>query len=481
MTKSPEVVIIGAGLSGLRAANELLAKGFFDVTLLEGRDRVGGRTHTSIPETWTTALDLGCAWIHGTTGNPLFALAEQLGAVYHELERAAIYDQGWISAPETNKILDFVFDLGDRAVKLSKSQHDDISPDKTFHSFCISQIETEPSFNSIERRRAKKLAYIYTNISAAEVTKQSLRNYLLEEELPGRSPMLASTYDPIIRNIARNVLDLQLVKFQCKVFRIEQLATKRLRVHYTNGVTRKPDFIEADAVIVTVPLGVLQSSTIEFEPRLPGQLSQAINAIGMGNAEKLFIKFRTPFWRLKDNITDPRDIGLLNSDTFIFLPEEESEFMIELISLSNFPVDMEPILLCFSAGVVADSLSTRWKKEGKNAVKSFMMQFVKRLPGYAETESCQIDDLFFTDWNHDEFCLGSYSYSPSGSDETPADCDAIATGWPEARIFFAGEHAVPLNSGNELGVNCTLVRNTDWLTLCRQLMQPTFRELMQPI
>ena len=38
-----DVVVIGAGLAGLTAASELSGMGF-DVVVLEGRDRVGGRT-----------------------------------------------------------------------------------------------------------------------------------------------------------------------------------------------------------------------------------------------------------------------------------------------------------------------------------------------------------------------------------------------------------------------------------------------------
>ena len=41
--KSPKVVIIGAGISGLAAASDLAKAGFTDVMVLEASDRVGGR------------------------------------------------------------------------------------------------------------------------------------------------------------------------------------------------------------------------------------------------------------------------------------------------------------------------------------------------------------------------------------------------------------------------------------------------------
>ena len=39
---SPYVGIIGAGVSGLRCASVLIEQGF-DVTVIEARDRIGGR------------------------------------------------------------------------------------------------------------------------------------------------------------------------------------------------------------------------------------------------------------------------------------------------------------------------------------------------------------------------------------------------------------------------------------------------------
>ncbi len=72
------VIVVGAGMAGLSAARALADRGL-PVTVVEARDRIGGRVHTSTR--WPDLpMDLGASWIHGTTGNPLTDLARAAGA-----------------------------------------------------------------------------------------------------------------------------------------------------------------------------------------------------------------------------------------------------------------------------------------------------------------------------------------------------------------------------------------------------------------
>ena len=73
MGKNRRVLVIGAGMAGLGAARTL-ADGGARVTVIEARDRLGGRTHTS--HLWPDLpVDMGASWIHGTKGNPVTDLA----------------------------------------------------------------------------------------------------------------------------------------------------------------------------------------------------------------------------------------------------------------------------------------------------------------------------------------------------------------------------------------------------------------------
>ena len=56
-----------------------------------------------------------------------------------------------------------------------------------------------------------------------------------------------------------------------------------VRVHTKGG----GDGLEADACLVTVPLGVLKTSAIKFQPPLPPWKRQAIERLGFGPIEKV--------------------------------------------------------------------------------------------------------------------------------------------------------------------------------------------------
>ena len=68
-------LVIGAGMAGAKAARDLTQAGL-TVTVLEARNRIGGRTWSDT--SLGLPLDLGASWVHGTRGNPMTKLAQDL-------------------------------------------------------------------------------------------------------------------------------------------------------------------------------------------------------------------------------------------------------------------------------------------------------------------------------------------------------------------------------------------------------------------
>src|SRR5215471_11409107 len=73
--ENKNILVIGAGASGLMAAREL-AKANFKVTVLEARDRMGGRIFTIQDSTFNSPIELGAEFVHGNLPVTLHLLKE---------------------------------------------------------------------------------------------------------------------------------------------------------------------------------------------------------------------------------------------------------------------------------------------------------------------------------------------------------------------------------------------------------------------
>lgn len=86
VTKKPKIVIIGAGMAGLTAANKLYTatafKDLFELSVVEGGTRIGGRINTS--EFGGDRIEMGATWIHGIGGSPVHQIAQEIHALESE-------------------------------------------------------------------------------------------------------------------------------------------------------------------------------------------------------------------------------------------------------------------------------------------------------------------------------------------------------------------------------------------------------------
>lgn len=76
-------------------------------------------------------------------------------------------------------------------------------------------------------------------------------------------------------------------------FRVTKIARRHSGVKVTLEDGKS---LIADAAVIAVPLGVLKSNSIEFEPRLPDWKEEAIRDIGVGIENKIVLHFDKVFW-----------------------------------------------------------------------------------------------------------------------------------------------------------------------------------------
>ncbi|KAK6774485.1 hypothetical protein RDI58_029724 [Solanum bulbocastanum] len=78
--QKPKIVIIGAGIAGLTAAEKLYttqnSNELFELCVVEGGNRIGGRIFTT--EFCGDRVEMGATWIHGIEGNPIYKIAQEI-------------------------------------------------------------------------------------------------------------------------------------------------------------------------------------------------------------------------------------------------------------------------------------------------------------------------------------------------------------------------------------------------------------------
>ena len=184
------------------------------------------------------------------------------------------------------------------------------------------------------------------------------------------------------------------------------------------------EVVDADAVLVTVPLGVLKDGAMKFDPPLPGWKSAAIERLGFGLLNKVILCFDTAFWTSK-------------FDTFGCC-SPPSGIVGELYMFWNFmPTTGQPILLALNAGEAAKES----EQHSDEAVVAKAIAVLRNVFGVAAVP--EPVHAHVTRWRQDEFARGSYSYvsvNASGDDYDELAKPITLEGATTPQLFFAGEH-----------------------------------------
>lgn len=390
-----DVIVVGAGVSGLTAARDL-RRGGRRVLVLEARDRIGGRVHTS--RLWPDLpVDLGASWIHGSRGNPLTRIARQAGAAT-AVTRYSSYSLYGGAQPDPERGLDAMRRRIHRILAKGQKARRDRSVWRT--------VADGLDWGALSPRD-RTLAM---SILSGEIEMEyggSLRDtstwwYDSGAALRGPDLLLPDGYEVIPRFLARGTD----VRTSQAVRRID---------HRGAAVTVTTDraVFRARQVILTVPLGVLQAGSVEIVPPLPPRTAQAVAALGMGVLDKCVIRFAERFW--------PSD-----TDWIELLPDPSREWT-EWVDLSR--VTGQPALMGFAA---ADG-ARRWELRTDTEIVSGALAALRRaLPvAVPSPAAAQV-----TRWSRDPYALGSYSFYALGS--RPGMRERLAEP-VSPRLILAGE------------------------------------------
>lgn len=393
MPNKSKIIIIGAGIAGLAAARELVNQ--FDVTLLEARERAGGRVHTD--HSLGVAFDLGAFIIHGFKGNPMISLADKYNALYEPLTfgKVCLESTEFISEPESDAIFEQFDELTERAKYFSYEKKADMPLKEALDA--VLELTLFPALTPLNYEWRCLFASLYTG---AEVNTLSARHWN-EDETPYDDchSFMRKGYQPIIDGLAKGLP----IQYNCIVETIDYQG-KSINVHTNQGV------FKADRVLITLPLGVLKSQKVKFIPPIPTRKQSAIDRLGMGVLDKYALKFPEAFWSSECRI--------------ISAPSRKNQ----VGWFSNFNYK-EPILI----GVASADLARGLESLSDDALIDNMMKTLKGIFGENIPAPLQLKR---TSWAQDPFALGSYSYIPVNSSGEDYDILGEAI---DNKLFFAGE------------------------------------------
>lgn len=288
-----DILIIGAGACGLMAASNLVMK--HRVTLIEARDRVGGRIHT-IHSMFSLPVEAGAEFMHGH--QPLTASLIKSSGTEASLLTGKRY-QIWNHEPAEGDLFDADWGRLTEALQALKADTD-------MATFLKDHFNSEG-----DRTLREKVRSFVEGFDAADMDQVSALA-LREEWSEGDDEhqyQIVDGYGRLTQHLAAEVK-----RQHARLLLSTIVSGIRWRKGRVEVITSTGNILEGEKVIVTVPLGVLKNGSIRFTPPLSGH-AQAFEKMGFGGVIKVFAEFKNPFWQ--DRIARP-----LKDPAFIFSDAE---------------------------------------------------------------------------------------------------------------------------------------------------------------
>ncbi|KAF5591423.1 polyamine oxidase precursor [Fusarium pseudocircinatum] len=419
-----KVVILGAGVAGITAAQTLHNASIHDFIILEHNDYVGGRMkHTTFGKSsdgTPFTVELGANWIEGLQNpsgeiNPIWRLAEK-----HKVKNTYSNDSAIITYDETG-VSDFtdLIDLFDEKFEIASQDAGYIFTENlqdTSTRAGLSLAGWKPKrdmkmaaadwwgwdFETAYTPEESGFVYGVAGNNATFKHFSDETNLVIDQRgynawLVGEANEFLKKNDPRLR-------------LKTTVKKIEYTA-KGVKIDTNNGC------VEADYAICTFSVGVLQNDAVEFKPTLPRWKREAIQVFQMGTYTKIFMQFNETFW--------PED-----TQYFLYADPEQRGYypLFQSLSTPGF-IPGSNILL----GTVVQQQAYEVEQQSDEKTKKEIMEVLRSM--FPDKHVPEPTAFMYPRWSMEEWSYGSYSNWPVGMTlEKHQNLRANVD-----RLWFAGE------------------------------------------
>ena len=399
-----KIIIVGAGFAGIGAAR-LLQAGGYEVQILEARDRIGGRAHTS--GAFGTNVDLGASWLHYGKNNAMAMLALQSRVPFHisDYRQSAAFNLAADPVTSLNvREARSGYDFGQRFKEV-------LGPD--YRKWRMGRLfGASGSGKSIEDIWPEMMRGVDPMVADAyRLILESQYGLPLSEQAMEMMYLGGDSYNNFewlmtggMQNFAKWLASDLDIKTNCRVTEISW-------DHKGATVQSARGSMAADGVILTSSIGLLKSESIKLSPGLPETHKTVLKRLTMALLNKVALKYPATAWSV-----DAQFWMMLGGD----LP----------CTISNHAAwSGEPVLTAAIGGQLSRDAES-WSDEeiAGRLHRSIEKAFGQSLP--------EPEDMLVTRWSQDPYALGSYSGRLPGANLNE---DNVLARPIDKRLFLAGE------------------------------------------
>jgi monoamine oxidase len=443
-------IVIGAGLSGLSAADALCAKGY-KVTILEGRSRTGGRTFTTKLPITGTSIEVGAGWIHDAvaTRNSIAAFTANNSIATQTDDEEG---EGWriLDAPPTaGKIVGTAkYDSWEAKAEIFQDQianaEDNWAANQSlqskFDAFKTSQGLTGDDLNAVKVIIQSDNADLEYGATMGQISAR-----WCDEGDQGEGPekVISKGYSAVADALIARIQSAPSCKgsivLNAPVAEIKTVtspsSSRGVAVRLQNGTA-----LSAKFAITTLPLGVLKQGGVKFSPGLSTEKTNAIAKLGMGLLNKIALVYDRPFFLQAGagGVDNPSLVSWFAPFTAASNPRPPAEGdAYEWWNHAKFWPGSNAVIMLLGADTAQkwEALNptlTTAQRDALLAQKADAL-FRQLFP----SSTAVLRESLVTRWSTDPFTYGSYSYTPVGA-SPGLRTKLCAT--QSSLLFWAGEH-----------------------------------------